>query len=251
MTKADFFNNCKKSFLLNNISEYATDEYLEKFYILTNFMLETNKKMNLTALRDENSVIAKHITDCLLAAKHLPKVQKGKLKVLDVGSGGGMPCLPFAIIRPDIEITALDATAKKTAYIAAAAEHLGLKNVHILTGRAEELGANPKHRESFDVVCARAVAELRILMEWCIPFAKKDGLFVSLKGKNADVELKNAQNAIKKLFCPLLIDENILLLEEDGNETISGERHNLVFQKNRSTDKTYPRRNAQIMKNPL
>lgn len=252
MTKAEFFTACKKSFESNNISEYATDENLEKFYVLTNFMLETNKKMNLTALRDESSVIAKHITDCLLAAKHLPATQKGsKLKVLDVGSGGGMPCLPFAIVRPDIEITALDATAKKTAYIAAAAEHLHLSNVHILTGRAEELGSNHKHRETFDVVCARAVAELRVLMEWCIPFTKKDGIFLSLKGKNADIELQNAQNAIKKLSCSLLLDENVLLFEEDESETVSGERHNLVFKKTKPTDKIYPRRNAQIMKNPL
>ncbi len=251
MTKSEFFNACKKSFDLNNISEYATEEYLEKFYTLTDFMLETNKKMNLTALRDENSVIARHIADCLLAAKHLPKAPKGALKVLDVGSGGGMPCLPFAIVRPDIEITALDATAKKTAYIAAAAEHLQLKNVHILTGRAEELGTNPKHRETFDVVCARAVAELRILIEWCIPFTKTGGMFLSLKGKNADTELHNASNAIKKLSCSLIIDEKLLLLEEEGDEIISGERHNLVFKKNKSTEKIYPRRNAQIMKNPL
>ena len=251
MTKTEFFTACKKSFLLNNISEYATDEYLEKFYNLTDFMLETNKKMNLTALRDENSVIAKHITDCLLAAKHLPKPQKGNLKVLDVGSGGGMPCLPFAIVRPDIEITALDATAKKTAYIESAAKHLNLPNVHILTGRAEELGANPKYRETFDVVCARAVADLRILMEWCIPFTKKDGMFLSLKGKNADIELKNAENAIKKLSCILTLDENLHLLEEQDGEIISGERHNLVFKKTKTTEKIYPRRNAQIMKNPL
>ena len=251
MTKLEFFNACKNSFVLNNIAEYATDEYLEKFYALTVFMLENNKKMNLTALRDENSVISKHITDCLLAAKHLPQAQKGKLKVLDVGSGGGMPCLPFAIVRPDIEITALDATAKKTAYIASAAEHLRLTNVHILTGRAEELGANSKYRETFDVVCARAVAELRVLMEWCIPFTKKDGLFLSLKGKNADTELQNASNAIKKLSCSLTLDENLLLLEEESGEIISGERHNLLFKKTKATEKIYPRRNAQIMKNPL
>ena len=146
MTKQEFIKVCEDSFAKNNVSAYATPENLEKFYDLTVFMLETNKKMNLTALRDETSVISRHITDCLLAAKHLPE---GKIKVLDVGSGGGMPCLPFAIVRPDIEITALDATAKKTAYIASAAEHLGLNNVHILTGRAEELGQNPKHREKF------------------------------------------------------------------------------------------------------
>ena len=181
----------------------------------------------------------------------MPKAQKGTLKVLDVGSGGGMPCLPFAIVRPDIEITALDATAKKTAYIAAAAEHLHLTNVRILTGRAEELGANPKYRETFDVVCARAVAELRVLMEWCIPFTKKDGLFLSLKGKNADTELQNAGNAIKKLSCSLTLDEKLLLLEEEGGEIISGERHNLLFKKTKATEKIYPRRNAQIMKTPL
>lgn len=248
MTKQEFFFQCKKSFELNNVFEYATDEYLEKFYILTEFMLETNKKMNLTALRDENSVISRHITDCLLAAKHLPK---GSLKVLDVGSGGGMPCLPFAIVRSDIEITALDATAKKTAYIASAAEHLQLSNVHILTGRAEELGANPKHREHFDVVCARAVAELRILMEWCIPFIKKDGLFLSLKGKNAETELQNAQNATKKLSCRLICDEAVKLYEQDSNDEVSSERHNFVFKKEKSTEKIYPRKNAQIMKNPL
>lgn len=246
MTKQEFLIACEESFQKNDISEYATPENLEKFYDLTIFMLETNKKMNLTALRDENSVISRHITDCLLAAKHLPK---GKIKVLDVGSGGGMPCLPFAIVRPDIEITALDATAKKTAYIASAAEYLGLKNVHILTGRAEELGTNPKHRETFDVVCARAVAELRVLMEWCIPFLKKDGIFLSLKGKNAEIELENAANAIKKLFCSLTQDEKLNLIESEETET--SERHNFVFKKTKNTDKLYPRRNAQIMKNPL
>ena len=248
MTKQDFFLQCKQSFELNNLSEYATNEYLEKFYDLTEFMLETNKKMNLTALRDENSVISRHIADCLLAAKHLPA---GKLKVLDVGSGGGMPCLPFAIIRPDIEITALDATAKKTAYIASAAEHLHLSNVKILTGRAEELGADPKYRERFDVVCARAVAELRILMEWCVPFIKKDGFFLSLKGKNAETELQNAQNAAKKLFCDLLCDEALNLLEQEADETISSERHNFLFKKTKNTEKIYPRKNTQIMKKPL
>ena len=245
MTKQEFFLACEDAFTKNGISAYATPENLEKFYELTIFMLDANKKMNLTALRDENSVIARHITDCLLAAKHLPE---GKIKVLDVGSGGGMPCLPFAIVHPDITITALDATAKKTAYIASAAEHLGLSNVRILTGRAEELGQNTQHREKFDVVCARAVAELRILMEWCVPFIKKDGIFLSLKGKNAETELENAENAMKKLYCPLTIDEKVTLLE-DGEET--SERHNFVFKKAKNTDKIYPRRNAQITKNPL
>lgn len=252
MTQQEFNIICEESFRRNGLSAYATSEYFEKFHALTEFMLETNKKMNLTALRDERSVVARHITDCLLAAKHLPQsFPQGRGKLLDVGSGGGMPALPFAIIRPDITVTALDATAKKTTYILSAAEHLGLSNVTILTGRAEELGTDKQYRETFDVVCARAVAELRILMEWCVPFIKNGGIFLSLKGKNGDVEFENAQNAIKKLSCRLELDEICTLFEDENGESVTSERHNFVFKKYKPTDKLYPRRNAQITKNPL
>ncbi len=246
MDKANFYTLCKESFYANGLDIYATENLLDSFYRLTEFMLETNKKMNLTALRDEKSVISRHITDCLLAAKHLP--EKGT--VLDVGSGGGMPALPFAIVRPDLKIVALDATAKKTAYIATAAEHLGLKNVSILTGRAEELGQDPNFREKFDVCSARAVAELRILLEWCVPFIKPNGYFLSLKGKNAQTELENAQNALKQLSCKLELDEKVTLWEP-GEETEENDRHNFIIRKTKVTDKKYPRRNAQISKSPL
>ncbi len=248
MTAQEFYTICQDSFEKNGLTDYIKAEYLEKFYALTEFMLETNKKMNLTALRDERSVVARHITDCLLAAKHLPK---NGSKLLDVGSGGGMPALPFAIIRPDLQITALDATAKKTAYIASAAEHLGLSNVSILTGRAEELGTDKRYRETFDIVTARAVAELRILMEWCIPFLKNGGYFLSLKGKNGEIELANATNAVKKLSCHMELDESCLLIEQENGEILQSERHNYLFKKMKPTDKLYPRRNAQITKNPL
>lgn len=246
MDKMNFYTLCEECLYANNLNIYANDAFMDSFYRLTEFMLEVNKKTNLTALRDEKSVISRHITDCLLAAKHLP--ESGKL--LDVGSGGGMPALPFAIVRPELQIIALDATAKKTAYIAAAAEHLGLKNVKILTGRAEELGADPKYREKFDICSARAVAELRILLEWCIPFINPNGFFLSLKGKNALIELENAQNALKQLSCKLELDEKVTLFEP-GEETEENDRHNFIIRKTKATDKKYPRRNAQIAKNPL
>lgn len=246
MDKVNFYALCHECFHANNLDIYTSDEFVEKFYNLTKFMLEFNKKTNLTALRDEKSVISRHIADCLLAAKHLP--EHGT--ILDVGSGGGMPALPFAIVRPDLKIVALDATAKKTAYIASAAEHLGLKNVSILTGRAEELGTDPKYREKFDVCSARAVAELRVLLEWCAPFIKPSGYFLSLKGKNAITELENAQNALKQLSCKLENDEKVTLIEP-WEETEENDRHNFIIRKTKSTDKKYPRRNAQISKNPL
>ena len=246
MDKMNFYTLCKECLYANRLDIYADDHFVEYFYNLTEFMLEFNKKTNLTALRDERSVISRHITDCLLAAKHLP--EHGT--ILDVGSGGGMPALPFAIVRPDLKIVALDATAKKTAYIASAAEHLGLKNVSILTGRAEELGADLKYREEFDVCSARAVAELRVLLEWCVPFIKPNGYFLSLKGKNALAELDHAQNALKQLSCKLEIDEKVTLFEP-WEESEENDRHNFFIRKTKATDKKYPRRNAQISKNPL
>ena len=148
--------------------------------------------------------------------------------------------------------SALDATAKKTAYIEATAEALKLKNLHTITGRAEELGADLHYREKFDVVCARAVAELRILLEWCIPFVKTGGIFLALKGKNAPVELTDAENAIKTLFCVLKLNESLSLFEEnDDGLIVTSERHTLILQKTKSTNRIYPRRNALITKSPL
>ena len=158
-----------------------------------------------------------------------------------------MPTLPFAIVRPDVTVTALDATAKKTAYIADTAAKLGLSNVKIATGRAEELGRDGAYREKYDAVCARAVAALNILLEWCVPFAKKGGLFIAMKGKNAEEELKTAQNAVKKLGISLAQRQNITLHEENGTST----RENFIFIKNEKTAMLYPRANAQIKKKPL
>lgn len=247
MNQTDFFKECEHTFSLNHLEEYITAPYMDTFYHLTEHMLEANQKMNLTALRDEKSVIARHIADCLLAAKHLPKSGK----ILDVGSGGGMPALPFAIVRPDLEIIALDATAKKMAYVETTAEALNLKNIRTITGRAEELGADLHYRERFDMVCARAVAELRILLEWCIPFAKNGGMFLALKGKNASIELTDAKNAMQALSCVLRVNESLSLLEENDAGLMTSERHNLLMQKTKATNRIYPRRNALITKSPL
>lgn len=249
MDRQEFSALCEQVFFENHLSDYITKENLERFYLLSKLMLETNQTMNLTALKDEPSFMTRHLADCLLAAKYLP--QKKGLTLLDVGSGGGMPALPFAIVRPALEITALDATAKKTAYIAHAANVLGLKNVHILNGRAEELGTDLRYREKFDIVCARAVAELRILLEWCVPFLKTGGFFLALKGKNGLIELESAKNAAAKLACTLEADENVCLVEQINEETIANERHIFLFRKTRPTEKIYPRRNAMITKKPL
>lgn len=247
MNPAEFRACLEQTFLKNHLTSYLTQKTAEQFYQLSEQMMQANERMNLTALRDEQSIISRHFADCLLAAEYLPK---GPCRLLDVGSGSGMPALPFAIIRPDISVTALDATAKKTSYISQTAQAIGLSNVQVLTGRAEELGASPLYRETFPVVCARAVAELRILLEWCIPFVEVGGIFIALKGKNAQQEKEDAKNAFSELTCKLLADKNISLYEI-GNESENSSRHILIIKKIASTDKKYPRKNALITKKPL
>jgi len=210
-------------------------------------MLEQNKVMNLSAIRDEEGVICRHFADSLTVAKHIP----AGASVLDVGSGGGMPTLPLAIARPDITITALDSTAKKMAYVLATAQKLGLSNVSTISARAEELGNTAEHREKYDVVCARAVAELRILAEWCVPFAKKGGLFIAMKGKNGNAELSDAKNAVKTLLLHIESDDEFNLFDLSVKDETDAKRHIFVFRKTAVTPKQYPRKNSQIQKKPL
>ncbi len=247
MDKQEFFKISEQVFSENGLSEFWQGERKDRLFELCNIMLEQNKVMNLSAIRDETGVICRHFADSLTVAKHIPE----NAKILDVGSGGGMPTLPLAIVRPDVQITALDATAKKTAYILSAAQKIGLSNVSILCGRAEEFGADVQYRETFDVVCARAVAELRVLAEWCVPFAKKDGLFISMKGKNGAVELADAKNAIKTLSISLEKDDEFNLFDLSSENEADAKRHIFVFRKTASTPAKYPRRNAQIQKKPL
>lgn len=243
MNDLEYYSLCQELFEKNGVSEYVNEETISRLKKLSDIFLETNEHMNLTAIRDERLVITRHFADCLLSAKLIPAGSK----VLDVGSGGGMPSLPLAIVRPDLMITALDATGKKTAYIADTAQKLSLSNVKILTARAEEAAHTPE-REQYDVVIARAVAELRILCEWCVPFVKKDGLFIAMKGKNASEELKLSENAIKTLKISLVNTDSGNLTDFDG--TVS-DRTTFVFKKLSSTDKVYPRKNSAISKKPL
>lgn len=247
MEKQEFFEISEKVFTENGIAEFWQGEKKELFYDLCNIMLEQNKVMNLSAIRDEKGVICRHFADSLTIAKHIPN----GAKILDVGSGGGMPTLPLAIARPDVKITSLDSTAKKMAYVLATAQKLGLSGVSVLSGRAEELGCDPKYREKYDVVCARAVAELRVLAEWCVPFCKKGGLFISMKGKNGENELKDAQNAIKALLISLENDDVFSLFDSSVTDEADAKRHTFVFRKTAPTPPKYPRKNAQIQKKPL
>ncbi|MBX3197147.1 MAG: 16S rRNA (guanine(527)-N(7))-methyltransferase RsmG [Labilithrix sp.] len=159
-------------------------------------LLAMNERVNLTAVTDPDEAWSRHVLDALALLPRLADVP-ANARVLDVGSGGGVPGLPLAIARPDLQVTLLDATEKKVAFLRSAAERLGRSNVDAVCGRAEsvELG------EPFDVVTARAVAKIAALVPWTAPFAKEGGRLLLIKGARAGVELEEAAAVLRRFRC--------------------------------------------------
>lgn len=238
-----FFGNCKKLFELNSLSSPSKEEAL-KLFDLTNIMLETNKVMNLTAIKEENSIILRHYVDSLLISQLIPK----NSKVIDIGCGAGFPTLPLAIFRHDLSITAVDSTAKRIDYVNSTSKKLELDNVTAIAARAEELGHDHAYRESFDIATARAVASLPILSELCLPLVKNGGSFIAMKGSKADEEFAASQKAIqtcggktREILRPSLINQ------DDSLET----RYLIQIDKLSATPQNYPRHFSKISKKPL
>lgn len=243
MDKKEFISELTRVFSQNKLGSMLNLERAEKFHALTERMLEENEKYNLTAIKEPKKIILNHYADCAVLAARLPK----KAKIADVGCGAGFPTLPVAILRDDVTITAIDSTEKRVKYVADTAEMLGLSNVTALTMRAEDGGKNPEYRERFDVVTARAVAEMRVLLELCLPYVKVGGEMIAMKGKNAEFELSAAKRAIALLGGSSAKCEEIRLT--DGTELLE---HPLIHVgKKTKTPANYPRPYAQISKKPL
>ena len=241
-----FLSKIEHLFYLNDIEEYATPEIAEKLYEMLVRLQEVNSYMNLTAIRDEDGILVKHIADSLKIARYIPQ----NAKILDVGCGGGFPSLPIAIARPDISVTSLDSTEKKVNYVGETAKMLGITTHRILCGRAEELAHDPALRESFDAVTARAVASLPVLSELCIPFVKKNGLFIAMKSGDVAEELKESAAGIKKLGASPFETHAFSLVSHE-NEVAPEGRTILVSKKLSPTPGTYPRAYAKIKKTPI
>ncbi len=241
--KQGFISRLTKIFGDNGFSKFLSLEVSEKFLRLTDRMLEENEKYNLTAITDPDKIILNHYADCAALAARLPK----GARIADIGCGAGFPTLPVAILRPDVNILAVDSTAKRIAYVKETAELLGLTNVRAVAMRAEDGGKDPEYRERFDVVTARAVAEMRVLTELCLPYAKVGGQFIAMKGKNAEFELQGAKKAISMLGGRDVKVEEISL--KGLGEVLT---HPLiVIAKKEKTPASYPRPFAQISKKPL
>ena len=203
------------------------------------FLVSENEKYNLTALTAPEDIAVKHFLDSLLPLKF--GFPPGGAKVIDVGSGAGLPAIPLAVARPDLDVTALDATVKKVAFIEKAARVAGVK-VAAVAARAEE-AAKPPLRGNFDCAVSRGVAALNVLCELCMPFVKVGGVFLAYKGRGADAEIAEAKNAIAVLGGEV---------ERVERAEIGGAERALVFiRKVKPTHDVYPRPFAKIKKKPL
>ena len=230
----------KECFEKNGISEYLTPGKEEKLLILCRLLLEYNEKVNLTALTEPDDIYAKHIAD---SAMLLPYLTDRKT-LLDVGCGGGFPSLPVAVLNDNISVTAMDSTKKKLDFVLFAKERLGLENITVLNGRAEELCGGAL-RESFDAVTARAVASLPVLCELCIPYVKTGGVFLAMK--TDEKELQSAYGAAKQTGAAYKNSVNYKLI--CGGE--EADRCIMIFEKTSRTPPKFPRKYAIIKSHPL
>ena len=218
------------------------DALYPKLEIYARLLKEWNEKINLTAITDDEGIAVKHFLDCLEIFKYVDF--KKNASVIDVGTGAGFPGLVIAAAREDLNVTLLDSTGKKLKVVADIADSMGLCNCTVLHARAEEASRKPEYREKFDYATARAVAELRVLSEFCLPFVKKGGSFISMKGSAAKEEAENAKNALSvlggRIECVNTFDLCSL-----------GERCIIEIKKISQTSSQYPRASAKISAKPL
>jgi 16S rRNA (guanine527-N7)-methyltransferase len=215
-----------------------SDEVLAKLHTYATLLKEWNEKMNLTSIVEEPEVIEKHFYDCLIPAKVFSFAGKS---LVDFGTGAGFPGLVWAICFPDAKVTLIEATGKKCTFLEEVIKQAKLTNVRLYNQRAEEF----KQREYYDVVAARAVAPLPILLEVAAPLAKVGGVFIAMKSAKGAEELKASNNAMKSLHLVLSDTQSDALPSGDGV------RLNYFFTKKAATEHKYPRKWADIEKKPL
>lgn len=220
---------------------HLTAEVLDRLDIYANLLVETNKQFNLTAITEPEDMTIKHFADSLsiLGFAKFPE----NAKVIDVGTGAGFPGVVLKIARPDLNLTFLDSTKKKLSFIDKVLKECGLEG-ETLHARAEEAGQSKAYREQYDFAVARAVAALPNLSEYCLPFVKVGGAFISMKAAASDEELSSARGAIRLLGGNLEKDDLFDLVENMP-------RRIFTIRKISQTPPKYPRPSAQIAKKPL
>lgn len=218
-----------------------TEQQLEQFDKYYELLVETNKVMNLTAITEPDEVAVKHMIDSLLA--YDPEMA-GKT-LADVGTGAGFPGVPLKIYCPQLKVTLIDSLGKRLKFLQNVIDQLGLKGIRCEHLRAEDAGRNKLHREKYDLVTARAVARLSVLSEYCLPLAKKGGMFIALKGSRFAEEIAEGEAAVKLLGGKIISQEQVKLPGLDDGRAI------VKITKVKSTPAQYPRKAGTPEKQPL
>ena len=236
--------NRQTELLIKELEEKYGEERTSMLVEYMDMILEKNRYINLTAVRDRDEALQKHIADSL-SCDFMEEYEAAE-NVIDIGTGAGFPGVPLAIVSPDKKFTLVDSLNKRLRIIDELTGELGIKNVTTVHGRAEDVGKSKEHREQYDICVSRAVASLDVLCEWCLPLVKNGGYFVAYKGENVSRETEDAASAIK-LLGGKIVEIRKVQTEE---ESISG--HVLVMiKKVKNTPSKYPRQAGQDRKNPL
>ncbi|MBD5160101.1 MAG: 16S rRNA (guanine(527)-N(7))-methyltransferase RsmG [Ruminococcus sp.] len=230
------YDFCKQSFEMFHL-ELSEDIY-KKLDIYADFLVEYNKNVNLTAITEPVEILYKHFIDSVLIDKYAEIPENASL--IDVGTGAGFPSVPLKLFRPDIKITLLDSLNKRITFLQILCEKLSIE-AEFIHDRAEITGKKPDYREKFDISCARAVANMSVLSEICLPFVRVGGVFVAMKGLTENIS--DGNNAIQ-LSGGKITDEFIY--------DVAGDNRKIVTVKKIShTPTKYPRNSGQIKKKSL
>ncbi len=230
---------------LEELNITLTDEQIEQFLQYYEMLVEKNKVMNLTGITEYEEVIQKHFLDSLSLIRVIPDIASQKLTVIDLGTGAGFPGIPLKIAFPELEITLMDSLNKRILFLQEVIDALGLKKVSAVHGRAEEMASNATHRQQYDLCVSRAVSNLAVLTEYCLPFVKKGGLFVSYKSADSDAEIQEGKKAISILGGKLTSVDKFQLPDSDLRRAL------VCIKKVKETAKKYPRKAGTPAKLPL
>ncbi|MGG2197599.1 MULTISPECIES: 16S rRNA (guanine(527)-N(7))-methyltransferase RsmG [Paenibacillus] len=220
-----------------------SDDQLHQFEVYYRELIDWNERMNLTGITEREQVYIKHFYDSLSLSFFVSMNDIATLA--DIGSGAGFPSVPLKIAFPHLKVTIVDSLNKRIQFLKHLTGSLGLTDVHCVHGRAEDISRLPEHRDRYDLVTARAVAKLAVLNEFCLPFARTNGMFAAMKGQDVQAELQEAKRSLRELHGQVVQTHHFELPVEESS------RHMVLIEKTGPTPRNYPRKAGMPLKSPL